>query len=264
MALPPLGWYEEDPSWLGVPFFTMDHVDGQVPPDNLPYTMEGWVLEATPDRAGAHVVERPGGHGPGAPSDWRSLGVGWLDRPATREARARPAAGLLPRVPRLVGQGPPAADHRGGVGLVGGEPPDEDGEVVLCWGDSRLGNIIWQEFRPAAVVDWEMATLGQPELDLGWWLYFDRQFSEGLGVPRPPGFPSHEETVARYSELLGRPMRDLDYYQVFSGFRFAVILCRLADLMIESGQWPADTDMGTNNLATQFTAQLLGRSSPAG
>jgi len=48
LPLPKLGWFEDDPSWLGVPFFTMDHVDGLVPPDNLPYTMEGWVVDAAP------------------------------------------------------------------------------------------------------------------------------------------------------------------------------------------------------------------------
>jgi aminoglycoside phosphotransferase (APT) family kinase protein len=107
-----------------------------------------------------------------------------------------------------------------------------------------------------------MASLAQPELDLGWWLYFDRQFSEGLGslgidVPRPAGFPSHEETIERYSELLGRPMRDLFYYEVFSGFRFAVVMHRLSDLLAESQAVPQEEDMATNNLATQFLATLL-------
>ena len=95
------------------------------------------------------------------------------------------------------------------------------------------------------------------------WLYFDRQFTEGLNVPRPPGFPERAETVERYSALMGRPMEHLEYYEIFSGFRFSVIMCRLTDLLIESGQLPADSDMGTNNLATQFTAQLLDLPAPA-
>ncbi len=263
VQLPPLGWYEEDPSWLGVPFFTMGHVEGQVPPDNLPYTMEGWVLEATPVEqermwwSGLEAMARV------HRADWRRLDLHWLDRPG----RGRPGLDQQLSYYRSFldwsAKGRPQPVAEAAWDWLVANRPDEEGEVVLCWGDSRLGNIIWQDFRPAAVVDWEMATLGQPELDLGWWLYFDRQFSEGLAVPRPPGFPSHDETVARYGELVGRPMRDLEYYQVFSGFRFAVILCRLADLMIESGQWPADSDMGTNNLATQFTAQLLGLDPPA-
>ena len=47
---PPLGWYEEDPQYFGVPFFSMDHVEGLVPSDNIPYTMDGWVIEATPEQ----------------------------------------------------------------------------------------------------------------------------------------------------------------------------------------------------------------------
>ena len=262
VPLPPLGWYEEDPSWFGVPFFTMDHVEGKVPPDNLPYTMEGWVLEASPAEQ-----ERMWWSGLEAlaavhRTDWRARELDWLADPG----RGRPGLDQQLAYYReyldwsAAGRPQPVAEaawdwlveHR----------PEERGEITLCWGDARLGNIIWQDFSPAAVVDWEMATLGQPELDLGWWLYFDRQFSEGLGVARPAGFPSHEATVARYSELLGRPVRDVEYYEVFSGFRFAVIMCRLTDLLVGSGQLPSDTDMGTNNLATQFTAQLIGLPPP--
>ena len=49
VPLPPLGPFEGDPQYLGVPFFTMEHVEGLVPPDNIPYTIEGWVIEATPE-----------------------------------------------------------------------------------------------------------------------------------------------------------------------------------------------------------------------
>ncbi|HEY1732949.1 MAG TPA: phosphotransferase family protein [Acidimicrobiales bacterium] len=263
VALPPLGWYEEDDQWLGVPFFTMDHVDGLVPPDNLPYTMEGWVVDATPEQQ-----ERMWWRGLDAlatvhRTDWRALGLDWLGDPG----RGRPGLDQQLAYYREFldwsARGRPQPVTEAIWEWLLANRPDEDGDVVLCWGDSRVGNIIWDDFAPVAVLDWEMATLGQPELDLGWWLYFDRQFTEGLNVPRPPGFPSHEATVERYAELVGRPVRNLDYYEIFSGFRFAVIMCRLTDLLVESGQLPEDTDMGTNNLATQFTAQLLGLPSPA-
>jgi len=262
--LPPLGFYEEDPSWMGVPFFTMDHVDGQVPADNLPYTMEGWVIEAT-----AQEQERMWWSGLDALAqvhscDWRGLGLDWLGDPG----RGRPGLDQQLAYYREFldwsSKGRPQPVTEAVWDWLVGHQPEEHGDVVLCWGDARIGNIIWDDFTPRAVLDWEMATLGQPELDLGWWLYFDRQFSEGLSMPRPPGFPSHEETIEYYSNLIGRPMQHLEYYEVFSGFRFAVIMCRLTDLLIEGGMLPADTDMGTNNLATQFTAQLLGLPSPAG
>ena len=234
VPLPRLGCYEEDPQYLGVPFFTMDHVEGQVPSDNIPYTMEGWVIEATPEQQ-----ERMWWSGIDAlaavhRTDWRALGLDWLGDPA----RGKPGleqqmsyyrdfldwATKGVKVPVIESTWRWLVDHQ----------PAEEGEVVISWGDSRIGNIIWDDFRCAAVIDWEMASLAQPEMDLGWCLYFDRQFSEGLGVPRPAGFGSHEETIERYSELMGRPMRDIFFYEVFSGFRFAVVMYRLSELVFGS------------------------------
>jgi len=262
VPLPPLGRYEEDPRYLGVPFFTMEHVEGLVPSDNIPYTLEGWVIDAAPAEQ-----ERMWWSGIEAMAsvhraDWRALGLEWLDRPARgkpgmeqqlsyyRDFLEWSTKGV--RVPLLESVWQWLLDHR----------PEETGDVVLSWGDSRIGNIIWSDFSARAVLDWEMASLAQPELDLGWWLYFDRQFSEGLmslgiEVPRPAGFPSHEETIARYSELLGRPLGDLFYYEVFSGFRFAVVMYRLAELLAESEAVPQEGNHPTNNLATQFLATLL-------
>lgn len=257
VPLPPLGWYEEDTRWFGVPFFTMERVAGKVPTDNIPYTMEGWVVEATPVEQGRMwwtgletlaAVHR---------IDYRAAGLDWLGRSAGIPAGLD---GHLAYYRRFLdstthGRQMPVAeatwtwleDHR----------PEPEGPPVLLWGDSRLGNVIWDDFVPAAVLDWEMATIGPPELDLGWWLYFDRQFAEGLSMPRPPGFASHEETVERYTDLVGRPMRDLFWFQVFSGFRFAIIMARLSDLLVGSGMLPEEDSMATNNLATQFLASLL-------
>ena len=189
VPLPPLGWYEEDPTWFGVPFFTMEHVEGLVPPDNLPYTMEGWVLEASPAEQ-----ERMWWTGIEAMArihrvDWRRLGLDWLADPG----RGRPGLDQQLAYYReyldWTAEGRPQPVAEAAWEWLVANRPEEEAPVTLCWGDARLGNIIWQDFTPAAVLDWEMATLGQAELDLGWWLYFDRQFTEGLSVPRPPGFP---------------------------------------------------------------------------
>jgi aminoglycoside phosphotransferase (APT) family kinase protein len=257
VPLPPLGHYETDPQYLGVPFFTMEHVEGLVPPDNIPYTIEGWVIEATPDEQ-----ERLWWSGIDAlaavhRTDWRAAGLDWLSMPDRgkpgivqqmsyyRDYLDWSAKGL--RVPVL---------ESTWNWLVSNQP-DEQGEVVLSWGDSRIGNIIWDDFKAAAVLDWEMASLGQPEMDLGWFLYFDSQFTDPLGVPRPAGFPSHEETIERYSQAMGRPMRNLFFYEIFSGFRFAVVMLRLSDLLLESMVLPAEADMRSNNIATQYLATLL-------
>jgi aminoglycoside phosphotransferase (APT) family kinase protein len=262
IPLPTLGRYEEDPQYLGVPFFAMDHVEGKVPADNLPYTMEGWVIEGTPEQQETMWWSGIDALAAVHRTDWRALGLQWLDD--TR--RGRPGIEQQMSYYReffdWAAQGTVHPTLDATWSWLVAHQPAEAGEVVLSWGDSRIGNIIWDDFRCAAVLDWEMASLGQPEMDLGWWLYFDRQFSDGLGVPRPAGFGTHEDTIARYSELMGRPLHDLFFYEVFSGFRFAVIMVRLAELLMGSDILPDDSDMATNNLATQLLATMLDLPAP--
>ena len=140
--------------------------------------------------------------------------------------------------------------------------PDEDAPPALLWGDSRIGNMIFEDFSCVAVLDWEMTCLGQPEMDLGWWLYFDRQFTETIDLQRPAGFPSREATIARYTKLLGRDVENVEYYEVFAGFRFAVVLARLGALLKDSDILPIDSDFETNNLATQLLATMLDLPAP--
>lgn len=65
-----------------------------------------------------------------------------------------------------------------------------------------------------------MATLGQPEEDLTWFLLLDRHHSEGVGAPRLPGFPDAASTIARYQQLSGRSLADMAYYEVLSAMKF--------------------------------------------
>ncbi len=263
VPLPTLGWYEEDPQFLGVPFFTMDHVEGDVPADNLPYTMEGWVIDAAPEQQ-----ERMWWSGIDAMAavhrtDWRAAGLDWLDDPGRGRPGIQQQMSYYREFLDWAAKGTVVPTLESTWTWLVAHQPAEEGEVVLSWGDSRIGNIIWDDFNCAAVLDWEMASLGQPEMDLGWWLYFDRQFSDGLGVPRPAGFGSHEDTIARYSELMGRPMRDIFFYEIFSGFRFGVVMLRLAELLTDSDILPQESDMGTNNLATQLLATMLELPAPS-
>ena len=264
VPLPPLRWYEPDDSWLGAPFFLMDHVEGTVAGE--PTYDNAWLTEAS-----AECQERLWWSGLEAMAavhrtDWRALDLGWLADPA------RGAPGVAQQLAYYrdyldwAAKGPTHPFIEAVWDWLLAHRPADRGALGLCWGDSRIGNIIWQDFRPGAVIDWEMATLAQPELDLGWWLYFDRQFSTGLmDAPRarPSGFPTPEATIEAYAELVGRPMADLGWYEVFAGFRFAVIFVRLTDLIKGSGLLPEESDMATNNLATQCLAQMLDLDPPA-
>ena len=135
--------------------------------------------------------------------------------------------------------------------------PAEAHPPVLLWGDARIGNMIFDRGVPKAVLDWETATFGQPEEDLAWFLYIDRHHSEGVYVPRLEGFPSREKTIVRYEKLLGRPVRDMAYYEVLSGFKFTVIMSRIAQAMIEWGLLDADSDFPFNNNASRLLDVIL-------
>lgn len=79
----------------------------------------------------------------------------------------------------------------------------------------------------AAIVDWEMATVGDPLLDLGWVVMTwpdpdeDRQHA---GYVDYTGMPSRAELAERYAEVSGRPVDEIDYYVILGRFKMAVVL----------------------------------------
>lgn len=256
VPVPKVFWLEEDERYLGAPFYAMQRIDGRIPPDNPPYHVAGWVTEVSPEERralwldGLEVMARI------HKLDWRALGLDFLSQsefgPPGLDQQLAYYDSYFAWARR--GKDHPIADAA--FSWLKQNRPRE-GHLGLCWGDSRIGNMIFQDGKCMAVLDWEMATLGDPEQDLAWWLFLDRHHSEGLFTPRLAGFPSREETIARYEEWTGRPVRHLGYYEIFAGFRFAVIMMRVSQMMMEYEVLPADSDMETNNIVTQLLEKLL-------
>jgi len=100
--------------------------------------------------------------------------------------------------------------------------------------------------------------------DLGWSIFLDRHHSEGLDMPRLEGFPSYDDTVQRYTQLSGHRVRHLQYYQVFAGFRFAVIMTRIAQQMVTYGLMDeaSGREFELNNTVTRLLAKLLDLPAP--
>ena len=135
----------------------------------------------------------------------------------------------------------------------------------LVWGDARIGNIIFDGTRPAAVLDWEMVSAGSPERDVGWAIFLDRHHSEGIDTPRLAGFPSYEDTLAYYEERSGHRVANLHYYEVFAGWRFGIIMLRIAQQVVhyELATPEQGRELELNNTVTRLTANGLGRPAPA-
>jgi aminoglycoside phosphotransferase (APT) family kinase protein len=110
--------------------------------------------------------------------------------------------------------------------------PDQVGATVVH-GDYRLGNMLTgRDARIAAVLDWELCTLGDPLADLGYlmnnWAEPGETGPASRGAALAPtaarGFPTRAEMVAHYSERTGRDASRIDYYRAFSYWRLAAIV----------------------------------------
>jgi aminoglycoside phosphotransferase (APT) family kinase protein len=95
--------------------------------------------------------------------------------------------------------------------------------TALVHGDYRLGNILMEGSAPRALIDWEIWSVGDPAVDLGWLVQFtDAGTYPGLGR-EVPGTPPAEEVVARYAQVAGRDERDLDWFLALGCFKLAAI-----------------------------------------
>ena len=264
VPVPRVYWLEtDDDDLLGAPFYVMAQVRGRVPPDNPPYHVDGWVTEATPQEreeiwlasfecmAKIHRL------------DYEALGFGFLDRP---ELGASPLDQQLAFYDRYFAWAARGLEHptlqAAFEWLRKHKPAGEP--TVLSWGDARMGNIIFDGTAPAAVLDWEMVTLGSPEQDVAWQVFLDRHHSEGVERPRLDGFPSYEDTLTHYARCSGFEVKHLHYYQVFAGARFGVIMMRLAQQMAEYAVMPKDTarTFELDNIVTRLLAKTLDLPAP--
>jgi aminoglycoside phosphotransferase (APT) family kinase protein len=208
-----------DPGWIGSPFLVMPMVTGTIPgPAPL---FDEWITGAAPEQQ-------------------RAIHDGLIDTLA-RVHSVEWARADLGRV--LVGPSlPDAVDHWAAYVAWAGEgkplpalaealawcrrhqPPSEgDAAAVLLWGDVRLGNLVFDDDRRVhAVLDWDLAAIGPPEMDLGW--YFGLEFMmEELFGRRVVGFPEKEDALARYETRSGHTVAHLDWHEVFALVRALAI-----------------------------------------
>ncbi|MQY18611.1 phosphotransferase family protein [Nocardia macrotermitis] len=241
VPVPPLCWFEDDESVLGAPFFVMRRVDGRIPEDNPPYVFIGWLFDSTAEQrmlltrntidvmAAIHAIPDPTAKFPALAVSGDSLRA-HVD--ATR-AWYRWA---------LADDGYPIPLLERAFDWLEQHWPQDPGPDVLSWGDSRPGNIIYREFDPVAVLDWEMAALGPRELDVAWVIFIHRFFQDlatQFGQPGLPDFLRRADVVDRYQQAAGHQLRDLDFYLVYSALRHGVVMARIKRRMIHFGE---DTD----------------------
>jgi aminoglycoside phosphotransferase (APT) family kinase protein len=125
--------------------------------------------------------------------------------------------------------------------------PAHESEPVLSWGDSRIGNVIYADFRPAALLDWEMAGLGPRELDVAWLICGHLVFQDlttALGLPGMPDFLRADDVVTHYASLTGYEPRDLDFFLTYAALQWGVVFLRTGQRQAHFGEreTPADPE----------------------
>ena len=208
-----------DPAVIGAPFYLMEVVDGvvirgEVPAAFDPPSRAGLGHEMVDALAELHQV------------DYAAAGLSDLGRPAGYTARqvarwtkqwAVMATRPLPDIEAVrdwLGEHVPASSPSG-----------------IVHGDYKMDNVVFAPGPPArlrAILDWEMATLGDPLADLGYLMVFWPESGEeevrGLRMPtQEPGFSSRAELLARYEQRTGFAMTDLTFYRTLALWKLAIL-----------------------------------------
>jgi len=220
VPVPPVVGYCEDEAVTGAPFYVMEFVEGPVlrgpdqaalfpAPEQRRRIGEGLVETMAaihsldPEKIGLGDLGRHDGYVSRQLKRWS----GQWEKSKTRELP------LLEDVHRRLADSIP-----------------EQTETSIVHGDYRLDNVIYSPLgEVAAVVDWELCTLGDPLADLGLLMvYWAEPSDQDIPLFRPataePGFPSRADLAAHYQRISGRDISDLDYFVALGYWKLAVII----------------------------------------
>jgi len=235
VPVPTVHWCEPDPAVLGSPFFVMDRVEGVVPPDVMPYNMGSWVTEASPEER-ARMQE----------SSVAALArIHGIDRPAERFAHV--GGGSLRQLVDhereyyewMVSDGNRSKLFEEMFDWLEAHWPDDDGPIVLSWGDARIGNVIYRDFEPVAVLDWEMAALAPRETDVGWFIFLHEMFEDiaaRYGLGGLPDFLRADDVIAAYERQTGYTPQNMRWFRMLAGLRASLPISRAARRSVHFGE----------------------------
>jgi len=248
---------ETDPELLGAPFLVMGRVEGRAATQRPNYNVEGWLTELSPQQRGAAFANALKALAKVHAIDWRE-GFTFLDRPDRGAPGLDQYLGYLREWYASLKRDRQMPIVDTAMAYVLDNKP-ADAEVCVLWGDPTPSNTMWRpDGSVAALIDWELAALGPPELDLAWWLYFDDLFSRRFGVTRLEGLPTKDETIAIYERASGRTLRHMDYYDVVVALRMALVAAGAFDRQVSIGNIPPENTSLDNNLMTLYLAERLG------
>lgn len=255
VPVPEVLWLEEDTAWLGVPFLTMKAVAGEPPLDWPAYHASGFYAEMQTGerrrlwRATIDAVAKI--HA----ADWRALDLDFVPggRPGDDPERhllrywRRYLDDWIKDDPR---ESIPVYDEA--LDWLERNRP-ECPRPSLVWGDAKLGNVLYRVAtgEVAAVIDWELAMIGDPEVDLASLRISDLRAQQTAGRCLP-GTPSEAELIDLYERATGRKLRSWRWALLYSAFWRGAVTIKVMRRMKSQGHAISD-----EMLANHFPVALM-------
>jgi aminoglycoside phosphotransferase (APT) family kinase protein len=257
LPVPEILFSESNAEIIGSEFYVMKYVNGEAPSDNPPYHMDpdGMMGKASPDQI-------------------KSVWLGWLKNLVSfhkinfeelelslinkRSSEKSHLESDLQYYKSFMEWG---MDGEVNTFLeevffwLAENIPSSSNPKKLCWGDSRIGNVLFEDFQVKSLLDWEMATIGDPLCDLAWGLTTDDVSSHGLNIEKLPGTISNDEAIKFWEKRTGFSAEHFFYYRILCLFKFSVIMIRVAKKLIHSEIMPLDSDFHVNNHVSNYLKQ---------
>lgn len=223
-------WFEEDPSVLGKPFFVMEKRHGRVPVSIPPYAREGWLKDAMPEQR--RVLWRNAVGQLAAIQNVPLDDFGFLKGPPGAEQGLAQEWDKFARFVAWLQEVEPLPFLDDALARLKAEWPKNQPEG-LVWGDSRIGNMMFDEnFDVVAVMDWEQPSLGGALNDLAWFCVIADTMhgpNSTYGAPLE-GMGSRDETVELWQKICGKSAADLEWYEDFTQLKMTCTGVRLGHL----------------------------------
>jgi aminoglycoside phosphotransferase (APT) family kinase protein len=223
--------FEDDEQWLGAPFLVMAHEPGRAGAE-VP-AFDPWLVDAP-------VAEQRRLHESFVTMlarihrvDWRSAGLDGVVRGG--EASIAGEIAWWKAYIEWAADGTPTPALADAIAWCAATAPASEPAASLCWGDARVGNVLFSDDRRiTSVLDWELATIGPGESDLAWYLALE-ELTAYFTQRSVEGFLDRAAFVAAYEDALGRGVRDLEWHEIFALTRSIAINERQARLAATTG-----------------------------
>jgi aminoglycoside phosphotransferase (APT) family kinase protein len=202
VPVPAGAWHEPSPEVLGAPFFVMQRVAGETLP-LFWYGRDQRLEAAAAALAAIHAL------------DWRALGLEFLLPADARTPLDADLAQWRARAERMRISRAPLLVHLGDW-LRENQPADA--RFALLHGDPNPGNYLFQGGRVVAVLDWEVAAIGDPRSDLGFYAALHTIFG---GMSAPDG---RSLLSGAYEQVTGQALTDLRFYEAVGLYKMAVVM----------------------------------------